>query len=63
MLPNIDLQQALEDISTTLGSWTYVLVGLGAFLETGAFVGLVLPGETVVILAGRSPARARPRSC
>jgi undecaprenyl-diphosphatase len=52
VLPNIDLQQALEDISTTLGSFTYVLVGLGAFLETGAFVGLVLPGETVVILGG-----------
>ncbi len=32
--------------------WTYVLVGLGAFAETGAFVGLVLPGETVVILGG-----------
>lgn len=52
VLPNIDLQQALEDISTTLGSFTYVLVGLGAFLETGAFVGLALPGETVVILGG-----------
>ena len=51
-LPNIDLQQALEDVSSTLGSLTYVLVGLGAFLETGAFVGLVLPGETVVILGG-----------
>jgi len=52
VLPNIDLQQALDDVSSTLGSWTYVLVGLGAFLETGAFVGLVLPGETVVILGG-----------
>jgi membrane protein DedA with SNARE-associated domain/membrane-associated phospholipid phosphatase len=52
VLPNIDLQQALDDVSTTLGSFTYVLVGLGAFLETGAFVGLVLPGETVVILGG-----------
>ena len=52
VLPDIDLQQALEDISSSLGDWTYVLVGLGAFLETGAFVGLVLPGETVVILGG-----------
>ena len=52
MLPNIDLQQPLEDISAKLGAWTYVLVGLAAFLETGAFVGLVLPGETVVILGG-----------
>jgi membrane protein DedA with SNARE-associated domain/membrane-associated phospholipid phosphatase len=52
LLPSIDLQDALEDVSSSLGSFTYVLVGLGAFLETGAFVGLVLPGETVVILGG-----------
>ena len=29
-----------------------MLVGVLAFLETGAFVGLVFPGETVVILGG-----------
>ena len=29
-----------------------MLVGLLAFLETGAFVGLVFPGETAVILGG-----------
>ena len=52
VLPNIDLQQALQDISSKLGAFTYVLVGLAAFLETAAFVGLVLPGETVVILGG-----------
>ena len=52
VLPDISLQQALQDVSSSLGDLTYVLVGLGAFLETGAFVGLVLPGETVVILGG-----------
>jgi membrane protein DedA with SNARE-associated domain/membrane-associated phospholipid phosphatase len=52
VLPNIDLQKALQDVSSTLGGLTYVVVGLAAFLETGAFVGLVLPGETVVILGG-----------
>ena len=52
LLPEIDLQQALEDISSKLGGLTYLLVGMAAFLETGAFVGLVLPGETVVILGG-----------
>jgi undecaprenyl-diphosphatase len=51
-LPEVELQELLEDVSTTLGSWTYVLVGVFAFLETGAFVGLVAPGETVVILGG-----------
>jgi membrane protein DedA with SNARE-associated domain/membrane-associated phospholipid phosphatase len=52
LLPDIDLQKLLEDFSNTLGSWTYLIVGAFAFLETGAFVGLVAPGETVVILAG-----------
>src|SRR3954465_7784039 len=47
-----DLQSLLEDISTTLGAWTYLLVGLFAFAETGAFVGLVVPGETVMLLGG-----------
>ena len=52
VLPNIDLQNALHDVSTKLGALTYVLVALAAFLETAAFVGLILPGETVVILGG-----------
>jgi membrane protein DedA with SNARE-associated domain/membrane-associated phospholipid phosphatase len=51
-LPSLDLEQALGDISDSLGKWTYAAVGLLAFLETGAFVGLVFPGETAVILAG-----------
>jgi membrane-associated protein len=47
-----DLEQALADLSQGLGSWTYLLVGALAFLETGAFVGLLAPGETAVILGG-----------
>ncbi len=50
--PDIDVEQLLEDVSTKLGDWTYALVGVLAFLETGAFVGLVFPGETAVILGG-----------
>jgi undecaprenyl-diphosphatase len=50
--PEIDLQALLDDFSEFLGKWTYVVVGLLAFLETGAFVGLIAPGETFVILAG-----------
>ena len=50
--PDIDVEQLLEDVSATLGAWTYLLVGALAFLETGAFVGLVVPGETAVILGG-----------
>jgi undecaprenyl-diphosphatase len=48
----IDFEKLLEDLSSSLGDWTYVLVGALAFLETGAFVGLVFPGETAVLLGG-----------
>jgi membrane protein DedA with SNARE-associated domain/membrane-associated phospholipid phosphatase len=51
-LGHLDLQGLLEDISNTLGAWTYLLVGTFAFAETGAFVGLVVPGETVMLLGG-----------
>jgi membrane-associated protein len=47
-----DLEKALTDLSETLGTWTYLLVGGLAFLETGAFVGLIAPGETAVVLGG-----------
>ena len=47
-----DLEQWLTDLSETLGTWTYALVGGLAFLETGALVGLVAPGERGVVLGG-----------
>jgi undecaprenyl-diphosphatase len=49
-LPN--LERLIEDAGTALGRWTYLFVGVLAFLETGAFVGLVVPGETTVIVGG-----------
>jgi undecaprenyl-diphosphatase len=51
-LGSLDLQSLLHDVSHTLGAWTYLLVGVFAFAETGAFVGLVVPGETVMLLGG-----------
>jgi membrane protein DedA with SNARE-associated domain/membrane-associated phospholipid phosphatase len=51
-LGHLDLQGLLEDVSNTLGAWTYLLVGVFAFAETGAFVGLVVPGETTMLLGG-----------
>jgi membrane-associated protein len=47
-----DLQGALTDLSETLGPWTYALVAALAFLETGAFIGLIAPGETAIVLGG-----------
>jgi undecaprenyl-diphosphatase len=49
-LPNLD--SVLEDIGRTLGVWTYLLVGLLAFFESGAGVGLIVPGETALIVGG-----------
>ncbi len=49
-IPNIET--LIEDLAQALGRWTYALVGALAFLETGAFVGLVAPGEFTVILGG-----------
>lgn len=51
-LGHLDLQELLEEVSETLGAWTYLLVGFFAFAETGAFIGLVVPGETTMLLGG-----------
>jgi len=52
LAPQLDIEGFLADLADDLGSWSYALVGLLAFLETGAFVGLVFPGETAVIIGG-----------
>jgi membrane protein DedA with SNARE-associated domain/membrane-associated phospholipid phosphatase len=52
VVPHDALQNALEDASEALGSWTYLLVGFFAFVETGAFIGLVVPGETMLLVGG-----------
>jgi membrane protein DedA with SNARE-associated domain/membrane-associated phospholipid phosphatase len=49
-LPSAD--KLIEDLANTLGPGTYALVGVMAFLETGAFVGLIAPGEFTVIVGG-----------
>jgi membrane-associated protein len=46
------LEPVMEDLAETLGPWTYALVAAFAFLETGAFVGFIAPGETAVVLGG-----------
>src|SRR4051812_13286320 len=48
----LDLEKLLEEVANALGAWTYALVGFFAFAETGAFIGLVAPGETVMLLGG-----------
>ena len=45
-------EKIIQDVANALGPWTYALVGAMAFLETGAFVGFIAPGEFTVILGG-----------
>ena len=47
-----NLTKLIEDVGTKLGKWTYLLVGALAFLETGAFIGLIAPGESAVLVGG-----------
>ena len=49
-LPNVE--HLIEEAGQALGKWTYLAVGILAFLETGASIGLVAPGETTVIVGG-----------
>jgi membrane protein DedA with SNARE-associated domain/membrane-associated phospholipid phosphatase len=49
-LPNVE--HLIEEAGQMLGKWTYLAVGVLAFLETGAFIGLIAPGETTVIVGG-----------
>ena len=50
--PELDLQELLDEFANFLGAWTYLVVGVLAFLETGAFVGLLVPGETAMLIGG-----------
>ena len=43
---------ALIDFAWRLGPWGYAVVFLGAALESAAFLGLFVPGESLVIVSG-----------
>jgi membrane protein DedA with SNARE-associated domain len=42
----------LVDFVWRIGSWGYAVVFLGAALESAAFLGLLVPGESLVIVSG-----------
>jgi membrane protein DedA with SNARE-associated domain len=46
------LESIIEDLGTRLGKWTYLLVGAMTFLETGAFLSFVAPGEFTILFGG-----------
>ena len=49
-LPN--LKHVSRQLGQALGPYTYLLVGVLAFLETGAGIGLIAPGELAVVIGG-----------
>jgi membrane protein DedA with SNARE-associated domain/membrane-associated phospholipid phosphatase len=49
---HIDLESTIEKAGDTLGTWTYVLVGAMTFLETGAFLSFIAPGEFTILFGG-----------
>lgn len=46
------VEEVVKGVGSSLGDWTYALVAVNAFLETGAFLGFVAPGETIVLFGG-----------
>ncbi len=52
-----DAAGALSDASASIGPLAYLAVPLLALLETGAFIGLLVPGETAVLVGGVVAAR------
>jgi membrane protein DedA with SNARE-associated domain len=44
--------QSLLDLVARLGHWSYLIIFMGAALECAAFLGLVVPGESLVLASG-----------
>src|SRR5437763_454858 len=44
--------QYLINLAGRLGQWGYLVIFLGAMLESAAFLSLVVPGESLVLVAG-----------
>jgi membrane protein DedA with SNARE-associated domain len=42
----------LVNLVGRLGQWGYLVIFLGAMLESAAFLGLIVPGESLVLVAG-----------
>lgn len=44
--------EKLFDLIELLGHWSYLVIFFAAFLESAAFMGFIVPGESIVILSG-----------
>lgn len=52
LIPLPSVGDLLAGLSDALGAWAYLLLPALAFLETAAFIGLAVPGETAVLVGG-----------
>lgn len=52
VVPAPDVGAFLADATSSIGAWMYVVVAALAFLETAAFVGLLVPGEMAIVVGG-----------
>jgi membrane protein DedA with SNARE-associated domain len=46
------VEHFLESVGNTVGSWLYVIAGALCFGEAAVLLGMVLPGETALLIAG-----------
>lgn len=53
------LSGVLDAVLNLASPWGYLLIGLLAGLEAAAFLGLVIPGETAMLLGGVLAANGR----
>jgi membrane protein DedA with SNARE-associated domain len=48
----VPVLQYLLDLVASLGHWSYLIIFVGAALECAAFLGLLVPGESLVLASG-----------
>jgi undecaprenyl-diphosphatase len=48
----LNVLQYLLDLVARLGTWSYVIIFVAAALECAAFLGLLVPGESLVLASG-----------
>src|SRR4051812_4186534 len=46
------IQSAVDALGTAVNPWGYLLLFLLCLLESSAFIGLLIPGETAQLIAG-----------